>query len=103
MTTGLVRTSSRALLTGATLLLLVSSRAAENTPNPGEVVQLEAFKVNTKIDSYAETTTSTAGKLPLTLEEIAGTIQALNTAFIGDKLALSLEDLYPYVVGMTRE
>src|SRR5215216_2252676 len=82
---------------------LTSSPAAAPVDATGEIVRLEEFKVSTTIGSYAETSTSTATKVPMDMKELAGTLQVLNTAFVGDKLALALEDLYPYVVGMTRE
>jgi iron complex outermembrane receptor protein len=67
------------------------------------VVKLEEFKVTTTLGSYEETTTSVAAKTPLAMKDIPATVQVLNAAFIDDKRAQSLEDLYPYIVGMTRE
>src|SRR5947207_10411353 len=118
MTTQHVRALAHALLTGALLLPVVSPLAAQaaqttqaNPPGgntssasaPEEIVRLEEFKVSTTIGSYAETSSSTAAKIPVDLKDLAATIQVLNQSFVTDKLALSLEDLYPYVVGMTRE
>ena len=95
----IVRVISRALL-GSALLLPIMLRAA---PEPDTVVKLEEFKVSTTVDTYAESTTSAAGKIPLDMKDVPATLQVLNAAFIGDKLAASLDDLYPYIVGMTRE
>ncbi len=72
-------------------------------PEKDDIVKLEEFKVTTTVGTYAETATSAASKMPIDLKDLAATIQVLNASFIGDKLAASLEDLYPYVVGMTRE
>ena len=86
---------------------LCSAHAADTPATkseaPGEIVQLEAFTVNTSIGTYSETTNTAAGKIPIEMKDVAATLQVLNANFIGDKLAASLEDLYPYVVGMTRE
>ena len=68
-----------------------------------EVVKLDTFTVTTTIGTYAETTTSAGSKTPMNLKDLAGTVQVLNASFIEDKRAQSLEDLYPYIVGMTRE
>ena len=70
---------------------------------PDRVVVLEQFRVSTTLGSYQETTTSVATKTSMDLKDVPGTVQVLNAAFIEDKRAQSLEDLYPYVVGMTRE
>lgn len=67
------------------------------------VLELETLKVTTTIGTYKEHTTSAGSKTPMDMKDIAGTVQVLNASFIEDKLARSLEDLYPYVVGMTRE
>ena len=67
------------------------------------LVQLDTFKVTTSIGTYTESTTSAGSKTPMNMKDLAGTVQVLNAAFIEDKRAQSLEDLYPYIVGMTRE
>ena len=93
---------------GCALALATSLHAAEPSKTSAtgatdDIVKLGEFKVSTTVDSYAETTTSAASKIPLELKDLAATLQVLNASFIGDKLAASLDDLYPYVVGMTRE
>lgn len=72
---------------------------SEETPagSIGEIV------VTAKIDTYSERNTTIGSKTPVDVKDIPATIQVLNESFIADKLASSLEDLYPYVVGMTRE
>jgi len=75
--------------------------APTSAPNP-TVVKLEEFKVTTVVGSYEETTTSAGSKTPMNLKDIPATVQVLNAAFIDDKPAQSLEDLYPYILGMTR-
>ena len=104
-----VRVFTRALLTGTLLLPLALRAAPESNPDSAagsdseKIVKLDKFTVSTTIESYDETTTSAASKVPLDIKDLAATIQVLNASFIGDKLAASLDDLYPYVVGMTRE
>ena len=83
--------------------LLLAPVALRAQAPKDEVVKLDAFKVNTTVGTYAETTTSAASKIPIEMKDLAATLQVLNASFIGDKLAASLDDLYPYVVGMTRE
>ncbi|MDB6114012.1 MAG: Iron complex outerrane recepter protein [Lacunisphaera sp.] len=67
------------------------------------VIRLEPLTVTTTVGSYKEATTTAGSKTPMNMRDVPGTVQVLNASFIGDKLAQSLEDLYPYVVGMTRE
>ena len=106
-----VRVFSRALLTGALLLPFIVRAAPETEPEkiptdssePDKIVKLEQFKVNATVETYTETTTSAASKIPIDIKDLPATIQVLNASFISDKLAASLDDLYPYVVGMTRE
>jgi iron complex outermembrane receptor protein len=64
---------------------------------------LEEIVVTAKIDTYSERMTSVGSKTPADIKDVPATIQVLNASFIADKLATSLDDLYPYVVGMTRE
>ena len=94
-----VRSAARWLAVSA-LPALTALHAQETSDT---VVKLAEFTVSTTVDSYAESTTSAGSKVPMEMKDVAGTIQVLNAAFIGDKQATSLEDLYPYIVGMTRE
>ena len=102
---------ARALLTSALLLPFIVRAAPESEPekipteasDPDKIVKLEQFKVSATVETYAETTTSAASKIPIDIKDLPATIQVLNASFISDKLAASLDDLYPYVVGMTRE
>ena len=67
------------------------------------VLNLDPLTVTTTVGTYKETTTTAGSKTPMNMRDVSGTIQVLNASFIADKQAQSLEDLYPYVVGMTRE
>ncbi len=104
----IVRVLTRALLGGALLLPFTTRTLAqtisEKKPDESEtIVKLEEFKVSTSVGTYAETASTSAGKIPIEMKDVPATLQVLNASFIGDKLAASLDDLYPYVVGMTRE
>jgi iron complex outermembrane receptor protein len=84
-----------------------TGRAAQDghpaRPDTDEVVNLDAFHVTTTLGKYQESSTSTATKSPAEIKDIPASIQVLNASFIADIRATSLEDLYPYVVGMNRE
>ena len=79
--------------------------AKPRTANTEEdrVLHLDTFTVTTSVGTYREATTTAGSKTPMNTKDVAGTVQVLNASFIEDKQARSLEDLYPYVVGMTRE
>ncbi len=98
----IVHVLTSALFSSALLLPFVL-RAQPAAAEPDTIVKLEEFKVTTTVDTYSETTATAAGKVPLDMKDVPATLQVLNASFIGDKLAASLDDLYPYVVGMTRE
>lgn len=68
-----------------------------------EVVKLEAFRVSTDLGAYAEETTSAGSKMPIEIKSLPATVQILNASAIKDLVAETLDDVYPYVVGMSRE
>ncbi|MDB6114013.1 MAG: Iron complex outerrane recepter protein [Lacunisphaera sp.] len=81
-----------------------AAEPSTTTPaDPDKVVTLDTFKVTTAIDTYKEDRNLSSGKMPIDMKDMAATLQVLNTSFISDKVATSLEDLYPYIVGMSRE
>lgn len=80
---------------------LLAQTAAPAAPQ-GETVQLEKFTVTTAIGKYVETATSAGSKIPMDLHELPNTVQVLNASFLNDTLAQNLDDVYGYVVGMTR-
>jgi outer membrane receptor for ferric coprogen and ferric-rhodotorulic acid len=81
--------------------LLAPARAqSQPTPAAGDdVVKLEAFKVSTSIDSYHQTSSSMASKLPMELKDLASSLSILNAAAINDRNAVTLNDVVNYVVG----
>lgn len=66
-----------------------------------DVVQLEAFKVTTALDTYHQTSSSMASKLPMDLKELSSSVSILNAAAITDRNAVILTDVVAYVVGAT--
>ncbi|MFI5336009.1 MAG: TonB-dependent siderophore receptor [Opitutales bacterium] len=79
------------------------AQTTEAPPAGDDVVKLDAFTVRTTIGTYAEEHSSAGSKTPMEIKDLSSTVQVLNASFIKDLRAQSLEDLYPYVVGMTRE
>ncbi len=90
-------------ISSVALVLACALHAQTGTPKPDEVVQLEAFQVTTTLGKYAEVNSSAGSKTPMDLKDLPSTVQVLNASFINDLKAQTLEDLYPYVIGMTRE
>ena len=66
-----------------------------------DVVKLDEFKVTGKIDSYYQSTSSMASKLPMDLKELASSLSILNSSAITDRNAVILTDVVAYVVGAT--
>src|SRR5205814_1878712 len=74
---------------------------ASSPANKDEVVQLETFTVSTSLGKYTETNTAAASKIPTDFKDLPSTLQELNASLLGDLRALTVEDTYRYVVGMT--
>ncbi|MDB6170673.1 MAG: Iron complex outerrane recepter protein [Verrucomicrobia bacterium] len=91
-----------ALLMAATL---PPSRAQEQDlplPTSEEVVKMAAFNVSTDVGRYHEDSSSMATKVATPMKELASSLQILNFNAITDRNATNLQDVYPYVVGMTQ-
>ncbi|MDD3180205.1 MAG: TonB-dependent receptor [Opitutaceae bacterium] len=67
-----------------------------------DVVQMDAFTVSTAIGSYREETSGMATKVPMNMKELASSLQILNATAITDRNAISLQDVFSYVVGATQ-
>ncbi len=67
--------------------------------NPEQVVQLEKFTVTTAIGTYHQETSSMATKIPMELKELASSLQIMNATAISDRSAVTLVDVFGYVVG----
>lgn len=85
---------------------LLAAQTAPETParSPEDdvsdnVVKLDEFKVTSTIQSYAQTTSSMATKLPMEMKEIPISLQVLNSTAITDRNAVTLVDVVGYVVG----
>ena len=77
------------------------------TPSPAEmnadqVVKMEAFNVSTTIGAYHEETSSMATKVPTDLKELSSSLQILNSNAISDRNAVTLQDVFQYVIGLTQ-
>ncbi|MFI5335634.1 MAG: TonB-dependent siderophore receptor [Opitutales bacterium] len=70
-------------------------------PAADEIVQLGQFTVTTALGRYSESNTSGATKMPTEFRDLPSTLQVLNSSLLGDLRALTIEDTYRYVVGMT--
>lgn len=101
-----VLSSRSALLAGLAFGLLspaVSVSAQEqDLPANDKVVKMDAFKVSSDIDSYHQTTSSMASKVPMDLKELSSSLSILNSAAITDRNAVTLVDVFGYVVGATQ-
>src|SRR5471032_3367011 len=95
-----VRVTGLVSLALSGLATFVSAQTAPQNPD-SDVVQLEAFKVTTAIDTYHQTSSSMASKLPMELKELASSLSILNSSAITDRNAVILTDVVAYVVGAT--
>lgn len=75
--------------------------ADESAGGKDEVIQLEEFKVTTTIMTYHQATSSMASKLPMDLKDLASSLSILNASAINDRNAVTLTDVFAYVVGAT--
>ncbi|MDI1335153.1 MAG: TonB-dependent receptor [Lacunisphaera sp.] len=67
-----------------------------------KVIQLDTFKVSAAIDTYHQATSSMATKLPMELKEIPSSLSIMNATAITDRNAVTLVDVFGYVVGATQ-
>ena len=70
-----------------------------NQPVSDKVVELEKFSVTATINTYHQATSSMATKLPMELKDIASSLQIMNATAISDRSAVTLVDVFGYVVG----
>ncbi len=95
-----IRVAGLAWLSLSAIALVASAQSAPQ-PTDSEVVQLEAFKVTTSIETYHQTTSTMASKLPMDLKELPSSLSILNASAITDRNAVILTDVVAYVVGAT--
>ena len=80
-----------------------SAAAPAATAAPADdVVRLEAFNVSTTIGTYHQATSSMATKLPMELKDLASSLSIMNSTAITDRNAVTLTDVFNYVVGATQ-
>ncbi|MBS0662373.1 MAG: TonB-dependent receptor [Verrucomicrobia bacterium] len=94
-----------ALAGSALALILAAPRAVAqeaDQPTDEKVVKMDVFKVSSDIDSYHQTTSSMASKIPMDLKELSSSLSILNSAAITDRNAVTLVDVFGYVVGATQ-
>ncbi len=95
--------AAAALLVCSPLASLRAQQAPTPTPDPnaptGDVVNLEAFNVSTTIGTYHQETSSMASKVPMDLKELPSSLSIMNSTAISDRNAVSLVDVFGYVVG----
>ena len=65
------------------------------------VIQMDSFNVTAAIDTYHQTTSSMATKVPTDLKELSSSLEILNASAIADRNAVTLTDVFGYVVGAT--
>lgn len=80
----------------------VPSEAAVTSPSNDKIVKMEAFKVSADLDTYHQTTSSMASKMPMDLKELSSSLSIMNAAAIKDRNAVTLTDVFNYVVGATQ-
>ncbi len=101
-----VLSSRSALLVGLACGLLSPAASVsgqeQDLPANDKVVKMDAFKVSSDIDSYHQTTSSMASKVPMDLKELSSSLSILNSAAITDRNAVTLVDVFGYVVGATQ-
>ena len=91
------------LLLGVYLPAFAQSAApAATTPPSDDVVQLSAFNVTTTIGTYHEDSSSMASKVPMNVKELASSLSIMNSTAITDRNAVTLTDVFNYVVGATQ-
>ena len=105
------------LLTGLLTLGLILPAARAQTqeqesaapvPDPAgktasdNVLQLETFTVSAAIETYHQSTSSMASKIPMDLRELPSSLSIMNETAITDRNAVTLTDVFNYVVGATQ-
>jgi iron complex outermembrane receptor protein len=68
-------------------------------PASDKVVQLDTFTVTASIDTYHQQTSSMASKIPMDLKALPSSLSIMNSTAITDRNAVTLVDVFGYVVG----
>jgi iron complex outermembrane receptor protein len=75
---------------------------ATGQPAGEKVIELETYTVTANIESYHQATSAMASKVPMQLLELPSSLSILNATAISDRNAVSLLDVFGYVVGATQ-
>ncbi len=84
---------------------LALAQTTAETPAPleektsGDTIVLDKITVTTAIGSYHQETSSMASKIPMNLSDLASSLQIMNATAISDRNAVTLVDVFGYVVG----
>ncbi|MDB6168017.1 MAG: ferrichrome-iron receptor, partial [Verrucomicrobia bacterium] len=101
------------LFAGTQLRAQTSAPPARDEPKPlradevdkiesEDVVKMDKFKVSTTIGTYHEETSAMATKIPMERKEVPSSLQILNASALADRNAVTLQDVYTYVIGMAQ-
>src|SRR6218665_549290 len=99
----LAKSSSLALILAAAFWqpAIYAQTANDEVPpeeKKDEVIKLETLEVRTEVGHYHEQTSGTASKVPMDIKEVAGSLQILNSNALMDRNAVTLQDVYTYIV-----
>ncbi|MDB6116135.1 MAG: ferrichrome-iron receptor [Lacunisphaera sp.] len=94
-------------LTLALALPFVPLRAQEKTGDEsttpvGETIKLETFQVKTELGRYHDSMSATGTKIPMEMKEISASLQVFNANALADRNAVTLQDVYTYIIGMNQ-
>ncbi len=103
------RVALHSIAAACALLAAGTVRAQEQDATPATgpsdtadgVVKLDAFNVTAAIGTYHQSTSSMATKVPTDLKELSSSLSILNASAISDRNAVTLTDVFGYVVGAT--
>jgi iron complex outermembrane receptor protein len=105
------RQRSRLLAFGLSLLVLraTAQESATTVADEGpaaaanqDVLKLETFTVTSAIDTYHQSVSSMASKVPMDMKELPSSLSIMNSTAITDRNAVTLTDVFNYVVGATQ-
>lgn len=105
-------TAARGQSTNAPASAPASNPAPDTTPTPtpttssdasnGDIYHMEAFNVSTTIGTYHEQVSDMATKIPTDLLDLSTSLQILNQNAISDRNAVTLQDVFNYLTGVTQ-
>ncbi len=91
-----------ALFVASSVFAAFALAQSAETPTDEKVVELEKYTVTTSIDSYHQSSSTMAAKLPMDLGDMASSLSILNASAIGDRNAVAITDVFAYMTGASR-